>query len=351
MRRFFVLAVVLTASAGQAIANDLTYLDLIGRLTDLERLAVLPDPGETCAQWSSYDRASTWDAATGEYVKWEANGDGNGFIRQEGTSQVLAEMEGPGCIWRIWSAMPQEGPRQDLPRWRGNPRHRPALHRPTSTTRIPRSTARPSSTCTRPRPELLRPHPIPEVLQDRRRRRLGRYYQFTYATFPKGTTVPTFTQMLLPPKTPAALDEANAILTSGGLDPWGKERAKAAASRPRRPSSRRASNCRCRSKPARTRRDRPSPRSPSRPTSPTSEDRSDVLRELVLADHMGRRSITRRLVPLGDFFGTAPGENLYRSFPSGMTESGYLLQLVHAIRQERQDRDPQRRRQAAYGRT
>jgi hypothetical protein len=27
--------------------------------------------------------------------------------------------------------------------------------------------------------------------------------------------------------------------------------------------------------------------------------------------------------PLGDFFGTAPGVNLYRSFPLGMTEEGY----------------------------
>ena len=35
--------------------------------------------------------------------RWEANGDGDNFIRRKATV-VMAEMEGPGCIWRIWSA-------------------------------------------------------------------------------------------------------------------------------------------------------------------------------------------------------------------------------------------------------
>ena len=89
-------------------AAELTYVDLVKRLYDLRDLARLPEPGETCAQWSSYDRASVYDPQQG-YVKWWANGDGNGFIRKEGDTLVLAEMEGPGVIWRIWSAMPQEG--------------------------------------------------------------------------------------------------------------------------------------------------------------------------------------------------------------------------------------------------
>src|SRR5437762_13764683 len=43
-----------------AIAAEptLTYIDLVHRLTDLQYLATLPSPGERCAQWSSYDRAS-----------------------------------------------------------------------------------------------------------------------------------------------------------------------------------------------------------------------------------------------------------------------------------------------------
>ena len=44
--------------AGRTAAAEMTYVDLVKRLTDLEALAVLPRSGETCQQWSSYDRAS-----------------------------------------------------------------------------------------------------------------------------------------------------------------------------------------------------------------------------------------------------------------------------------------------------
>ena len=53
----FALIILAVCSAAQA-ATSLTYVDLVKRLTDLEALSVLPAPGETCAQWSSYDRAS-----------------------------------------------------------------------------------------------------------------------------------------------------------------------------------------------------------------------------------------------------------------------------------------------------
>jgi len=88
---------------------SLSYGDLVAKLTDLETLAVLPTPGEGCAQWSSYDRASRYDARTGKYVNWDANGDYSGYIRKEGERYVLAEMKGPGCIYRIWSADPRQG--------------------------------------------------------------------------------------------------------------------------------------------------------------------------------------------------------------------------------------------------
>ncbi len=94
--------------------ETLTYADLVNRLIDLERLATLPAAGETCRQWSSWDRASQYDAATDKYVRWDANGDGGHVIRQEGEQSVLAEMDGPGCIWRIWSARGARRARQDL---------------------------------------------------------------------------------------------------------------------------------------------------------------------------------------------------------------------------------------------
>ena len=48
------------------MAENITYIDLVKRLTDLERLAVLPSPGDTCGQWSSYDRKSCFDVGTGK---------------------------------------------------------------------------------------------------------------------------------------------------------------------------------------------------------------------------------------------------------------------------------------------
>jgi hypothetical protein len=87
----------------------LTYVDLVHRLTDLEHLATLPAPGEKTAQFSSYDRASRYDEKTSKYVHWDANGDNDGVIRKEDDKFVLAEMTGPACIWRIWSAAPKQG--------------------------------------------------------------------------------------------------------------------------------------------------------------------------------------------------------------------------------------------------
>ncbi len=72
-------------------AETLSYPDLVRRLPDLEHLATLPVPGERCAQCSSYDRSSVYDAAAGKYVRWDANGDGGGIIRQEGDLSLLAE--------------------------------------------------------------------------------------------------------------------------------------------------------------------------------------------------------------------------------------------------------------------
>jgi len=63
-------------------AERLTYVDLVDRLTDMEHLATLPAAGEKCVQWSSYDRRSKYDSASGKYIDWAANGDGDGIIRK-----------------------------------------------------------------------------------------------------------------------------------------------------------------------------------------------------------------------------------------------------------------------------
>ena len=66
-----------------------------------------PSEGEKCLQWSSYDRKSRLE--NGKYLEWDANGDNNGHLRMEGEQMVIGEMDGPGCIWRIWSGTPEQG--------------------------------------------------------------------------------------------------------------------------------------------------------------------------------------------------------------------------------------------------
>ncbi|MBE0536247.1 MAG: DUF2961 domain-containing protein [Phycisphaerae bacterium] len=319
MRRWsFVFALVVTALAGRLAAEKLTYVDLIGRMTDLERLAVLPEAGETCAQWSSYDRASVYDAAAGEYVKWEANGDGNGRIRMEGKNQVLAEMDGPGVIWRIWSAMPEKGhvkfyldgaeaPAIDLP-FIGLFDHTNApFNRPSLVYMAARGQ------------NCYVPIPYQKSCKIVAEEGWGRYFQFTYTTFPKGTVVPTF-KMELSEAESAALNEADAILGRGGADPWGKERKRAMVMAKKGTFAPGAAL-------EMTLNGKAGPQAITGLVVRTAfADRNDeigALRELVLRITWDDEETAAVWCPLGDFFGTAPGENLYKSFPLGMTEKGY----------------------------
>jgi hypothetical protein len=69
--------------------------DETAALEELYRLELLPRlrPGETCKMFSSYDRTGgNNDGFSGTYSK----------LRVEDGNSVLAEMDGPGCIQRIW---------------------------------------------------------------------------------------------------------------------------------------------------------------------------------------------------------------------------------------------------------
>src|SRR4030095_15785976 len=180
-------------------------------LTNLEQLAVLPSVDEKCAQWSSFDRKSRFDDASGKYLGWDANGDGDGMIRKEGNELVLAEMTGPGCIWRIWSAAPGKGhvriyldgattPTVDLPFVGYFDRKNAPVTRPA----LGHTLARGWNNYT----------PIPyqkscRIVADPE---WGQYFQFVYQTFTTGTKVPTFSRQL-GAADPRALDQANTILS------------------------------------------------------------------------------------------------------------------------------------------
>ena len=88
-----------------------TYEDIVNQMLDLEHIALLPTPGEKGAEWSAWDRASRYNETTGTYSNWGANADWTGYIEQVGGTDryLIADMEGPGVIWRIWSADPKGG--------------------------------------------------------------------------------------------------------------------------------------------------------------------------------------------------------------------------------------------------
>lgn len=304
------VAVVATCSFG---SERLTYADLVRRLVDLERLATRPIPGERTAQWSSYDRASRYDEATGRYVHWDANADGHGFIRREGNLQVLAEMQGPGVIWRIWSATPRSGrvkiyldgqsePAVDLP-FEGyfNGEHAP-FNRKGLVYRVAMGW------------NNYTPIPYQKSCKIVAEEGWGDYYHFTYGTFPEGTQVPTFRRDLGPDDA-AALDEVDQLLRQCGprvpVNPVGRDEFDG----PLGPGDRHRIH---RSGPGAITLVR------ARVRGVTGAEAEKVLRELILEFTWDGQDRPAVWAPLGDFFGTAPGMNPYRSLPCGLTEDGWF---------------------------
>ena len=321
MKKILLIIVVVSLWGGGPTwsGQKITYRDLVNRLTNLEQLAQVPEVGERCAQWSSYDRKSHYDEKTGKYVDWDANGDGfggRGWIRQENDKLVLAEMTGPGCIWRIWSADPKNGhmriylddnpePVVDLP-FKG---YFDGANEPFTFSVLVGEAAKGYNNYV----------PIPyqkscRIVADKD---YGQFHHFTYSSFPAGTEVPTFSRKLSAGDL-AALKEANRILSKCGTDPAGKRRGeKTEPVSVTVPSGRKAKVLEIAGGRAitaiRVKCELPE----------TVEEQREMLRELILQVFWDGQEKPGVWCPLGDFFGTAPGVNLYKSLPVGMTEEGF----------------------------
>ncbi|MCH7870948.1 MAG: hypothetical protein IID33_04540 [Planctomycetes bacterium] len=106
MRKTLCIIAAVACLPLQALAEEYDQAALLRRMIDLDRLADPPPPGEITGMFSSYDRKSRIDQA-GNQVDWDANADWGQFIRTEDDGwSVMAEMDGPGVITRIWSANP-----------------------------------------------------------------------------------------------------------------------------------------------------------------------------------------------------------------------------------------------------
>lgn len=307
------LLLAVLACGKEKEAENLSYAEVVGRLTDLKSLAELPKPGEKSEMWSSYDRKSKIDSA-GNFVDWDANIDGlePQYIRKEGQNEVLAEMEGPGAIVRIWSASPREGkvkiyidgseePVLDLPFIDYFKPSIPAFDFPQL---VYETNARGFNNY------------IPITYQKSCKivaePGWGQYYHFNYISFPDGTNVETFSSELNEDQM-SALKKVNAFFSQEmGNSPYdlktqklqvnekikaGKEKAVVTLKNSGAISSLKA-----------------------RVKIEDSSKADEILRKVVLKMKWDDEQKPSVWTPLGDFFGTSPGYNKYKTLPMGMTD-------------------------------
>ena len=319
----FVLMFILAACAGVQKSTtqspetnrDISYKDLVSRLTDLRSLSFLPEGGEKSAMWASYDRKSKVDSSTGDFINWSANNDGLSpqFIRKEGENMVLAEMEGPGAIVRIWSASPDKGhikiyidgnttpiidvPFIDLFSTNSIPAFNyPGLVYETAArgynNYVPISYQRSCKVIAEPG--------------------WGQYYQFNYIGFPAGTNIGKFESSPSGENAQALSTVNNFFENLLGQLPYTVQieeekfiRGTIAAGE---------------TKTERIDGAKAIAYIKAQVNLANKEKTEEALRKLVLQINWDDEKDASVWSPVGDFFGSAPGYNIYRTLPMGMTE-------------------------------
>lgn len=302
--RYLLAFFMLFSSAQPPLAGTVTYTDLTKRLYDLKMLSITPLPGETGAQWSSYDRASKYDEASGKYVNWDANGDGGGIIRKENGKEVFAEMKGPGCIVRMWSAAPAAG----HVRIYLDESPTPVIDQPftgyfnnkTAPFNYPMLVHETSSGWNN-----YVPIPYAKSCKITADPGWGAYFHFNYITFPENTQIKTFTGTFTPKDKQdlKKADDAVSITSSMTSEKNRSQRTGKVTIAP----GQKVDILTLKGKGAIT----------SLHILPFDIPADDInsLRELTLSITWDKDTKPSVWAPLGDFFGSAPGINLYNSYP------------------------------------
>ncbi len=324
--RFLVTASFAGLLAAAAPAKDYSYADLLRKLTDLKGLAVLPEPGEKCFQFSSYDRASkTPDEPKG----WNANGDFGKYLRKDGGEHVMADVDGPGCIVRIWSANPAgvlkiyidgaaepavAAPTQQITvkSWQNADRAPvPAGTQEAWVFPEPIGTAAVSSAfCGRRAAGWNLYFPIPfqkhvkvTVSEAQKPERI--YYHVNVQSFPAGTTLPSWSMDLVMQNAPLVKEIFAALSTPAEGASMNAGETQALTLLPQErfdtvvygPAAITMAAAKV-----------------------TAQDLRKALREVILRITFDDAAAPQVWTPLGDFFGSMPGYNLYASLPLGMTK-------------------------------
>ncbi|WP_242917762.1 glycoside hydrolase family 172 protein [Pontibacter liquoris] len=295
-------------------AKQIRYADLVSRLTDLKALAVSPEPGEKSAMWSSYDRRSKVNA-NGKFIFWDANDDGLNpqYIRKEGKNMVLAEMEGPGVIVRMWSASPGKGYVKIY--LDGQPT--PVLDLPFiqyfDTTATPAFGYSQLVYETKARGfNNYVPITYQKSCKIVAEPEWGQYYHFNYITFPKDTKVEAFNPKPSPDNK-AALATANRFFASRlGELPYPVKATETKEVVETIPAGGAKTITISGPKAIHTLRAQLQVENKSR--------LDEALRKLTLQINWDDEKEAAVWSPIGDFFGSAPGYNLYRTLPMGMTK-------------------------------
>lgn len=294
--------------------QNISYAELVGRLTNMKALAILPKKGEKTAMWSSYDRASKVDSA-GNFIDWAANIDGlrPQYIRKEGDNEVLAEMKGPGAIVRMWSASPKKGKVKIYIDGKEKPiidksfidYFKPSIPAFDFNQLVYETKARGFNNYV--------PIPYNKSCKIVAEPGWGQYYQFNYISFPKGTFVEKFDPTVKGAQQ-VALTKINTFFNKHmGDAPYQKKDFKKTAKNIILHPGEKKTVIKLKSAGA------------------ISELRinvkyrdpgtiAELLRKTSIRMKWDGKSAAAVWSPLGDFFGTSPGWNEYRTLPMGMTK-------------------------------
>ncbi len=316
----FLFVLLLVASSHATEVRDYTYF--LNELVNLDDLP-LTQEGVISAQASSYDRASRYDPETDTYVNWAANGDAGQYIRinEETKEGVMAELDGPGCIFRIWSANPQGVIRFYLD---GDTKPTYEFDFDTLFTGEIEPFVRPfvwqrgvvlgggstASDCYLPIP-FAGSCTVTSVILDEDgtpKATPGHYYHIGYKLYPKHWQVETF-KMPLKPAYKAALEEVGRLWNACGEDPQPTRRS-------------RTQDSTFKIKPGETAKifDLAGPATIRQFHAKIESKDPYANRNAVLRAFWDDAKEPSILTPLGDFFGQAVGETEYRSLPLGMTD-------------------------------
>jgi hypothetical protein len=299
---------MVTLSA-RVLGAEISMSSLLDDMTNLSKMAEFPDPPFVAKQFSSFDRASTTPA---DAKTWFANNDCGNYLRVEekngNKEYVMADMAGLGAIMRIWSPNPGGTMRIYLD---GN--EKPALEYAMAELLGGKHPLLPPPIAVSLSMGWNLYFPIPYAKSCKVTCDVDKqYYHVEYRTYPKGTEVKTFTgaQLETAQKEIHAIAERLAAPRSAVPFPAQPEPAIGATIAPGETT---------------TIFTKAGPRAivglgadVHVPSDKIEAALRSVLIQIVFDGH---KTVE---VPLGDFFGAAPGINPFQSLPLGVDNLGSM---------------------------